>query len=162
VADTPRPIAVVDIDGVVADVRHRLHHVTGRRKDWGAFFAAARDDPPLPEGIARVRELMAEHDIVYVTGRPERCRRDTTAWLDAQRVGGRPLQMRRDTDRRPAKVMKLGVVRRLAESAPVAVVVDDDPEVCAVLRTAGYRVERADWMTRPAMLQVAQEVEGRT
>jgi hypothetical protein len=25
-----RPLAVVDIDGVLADVRHRLHHVKNR------------------------------------------------------------------------------------------------------------------------------------
>ena len=37
-------VAVVDIDGVVADVRHRLHHVADRPKDWRSFFAAAADD----------------------------------------------------------------------------------------------------------------------
>ena len=39
--DSERPLAIVDLDGVVADVRHRLHHLEGRRKDWGRFFAAA-------------------------------------------------------------------------------------------------------------------------
>ena len=36
-----RPLAIVDIDGVVADVRHRLHHLDRRPKNWSAFFAAA-------------------------------------------------------------------------------------------------------------------------
>ena len=46
--------AVFDIDGVLADVRHRLHHVTARPKDWDAFFGAAPDDPPLREGLNAV------------------------------------------------------------------------------------------------------------
>ena len=36
-----RPLAIVDIDGVVADVRHRLVHVQSRPKDWDAFFDAS-------------------------------------------------------------------------------------------------------------------------
>ncbi len=38
-------VAVFDIDGVLADVRHRLHHVAARPKDWDAFFGAAPQDP---------------------------------------------------------------------------------------------------------------------
>ncbi len=77
----PRPIAVLDIDGVLADVRHRLHHLERRPKDWAAFFAAAPRDPLLPEGAAVAAQLAPDHDVVYLTGRPERCRRDTLAWL---------------------------------------------------------------------------------
>jgi phosphoglycolate phosphatase-like HAD superfamily hydrolase len=45
-------LAVFDVDGVVADVRHRLRHVAHGRKNWNAFFAAAADDPPLEIGVA--------------------------------------------------------------------------------------------------------------
>ena len=38
-------LAVFDIDGVLADVRHRVHLVDRRRhRDWDAFFAAAVSD----------------------------------------------------------------------------------------------------------------------
>jgi hypothetical protein len=50
--DEDRPLAVFDIDGVLADVRHRLHLVEGRPKDWDGFFAAAADDPPLTRGCS--------------------------------------------------------------------------------------------------------------
>ena len=39
----PRPLAVVDIDGVVADVRHRLHYIEGKPRQWDRFFSAATD-----------------------------------------------------------------------------------------------------------------------
>ena len=36
-----RPLAVVDVDDDGVDVRHRLHHLRRRPRDWDAFFAAA-------------------------------------------------------------------------------------------------------------------------
>lgn len=161
-SDVRRPIAVIDIDGVVADVRHRLHYVESRPKDWDAFFAAASGDPVLTAGVERVLALSADHDIVFVTGRPARCRRQTEAWLTAAGIGGRPVVMRRNGDRRPARQTKLHEIETLAKSAPIAVVVDDDPQVCALVAAAGFAVEQATWMTRPAALQEAQEAEGRT
>ena len=73
----PRSLAIIDLDGVVADVRHRLHHVAGAKKNWSAFFAGAGDDEVLAEGRAVVEQLAGDHDIVYLTGRPERTRSQT-------------------------------------------------------------------------------------
>lgn len=157
-----RPVAVIDIDGVVADVRHRLRYVESRPKDWDAFFAAAPDDPPLAAGIERVQQLAQEHDVVFVTGRPERCRQATESWLRDHGIGDRPVIMRRNNDRRPARQTKLFEVRSIAARAAVAVVVDDDPDVCAAMTAAGFEVEQANWMTRPDALHKAQESEGRT
>jgi 3-deoxy-D-manno-octulosonate 8-phosphate phosphatase KdsC-like HAD superfamily phosphatase len=160
-----RPIAVIDIDGVVADVRHRLHHIEGRRKDWDGFFGAAADDPPHPEGIAIVQTLAADHEIVYLTGRPERLRTVTEAWLDANGIGGR-LLMRGARDRRPAAQMKLEVVKQLARGRTIAMVVDDDSAVLAAMRYAGYPTFQADWERRTVKaadaIAEAQEGDGRT
>jgi phosphoglycolate phosphatase-like HAD superfamily hydrolase len=161
-----RPLAIVDLDGVVADVRHRLHHLTGRRKHWDAFFAAAVDDPPHPEGIAVVERLQQDHDVVYLTGRPERCRADTEAWLDRHGIGGHPLHMRSGRDRRPAAVVKPDLLRTIGHGREVAVVVDDDDRVVEAMRRAGYQVLHADWEKRAAeedaALARAQEEQGRT
>src|SRR3954454_13999060 len=73
--------AVVDVDGVLADVRHRLRHVTGRPKDWPAFFAAAVEDTLLDEGERTVRALAEVYDVVYLSGRPEQLARVTEAWF---------------------------------------------------------------------------------
>src|SRR5262245_40046635 len=67
-------IAVVDVDGVVADVRHRLHHLNRRPKDWGRFFASAARDPALTEGVELAREYAQTHVLVWLTGRPEHLR----------------------------------------------------------------------------------------
>jgi hypothetical protein len=157
-----RPLAVFDIDGVLADVRHRLHHVERRPKDWDAFFAAAVDDPPLEQGVALARASAEDCEVVYVTGRPERCRADTLAWFARHGLPAGELSMRGSRDRRPARLAKPGLLRRLAAGRPVAVVVDDDLQVCQAYEAAGYPVMRADWMGSAPALEVAQEDEGRT
>jgi phosphoglycolate phosphatase-like HAD superfamily hydrolase len=160
---TERPsLVVVDIDGVLADVSHRLHHVRQRPKDWDAFFAAAADDPVLEPGRARVRDAAQHHALVYLSGRPERLREVSEQWLARHGFPPGLLLLRPDRDRRPARVLKPQLVRRLARGADIVLVVDDDPEVCAALRASGYPVEQADWQPPVAELRTAQEDEGRT
>ena len=81
--DDGRPtIVVFDVDGVLADVRHRLRYVERRPKDWDSFFAAMDDDGPLADGIAMAQERAAEgHRVVYLTGRNEDYRSLTRDWL---------------------------------------------------------------------------------
>jgi len=155
-------LAVFDADGVVADVRHRLRHVARGRKNWNAFFAAAADDPPLEIGVALAREWAAEHDLVWLTGRPEHLRRVTERWLRAQRLPVPRLEMRPPDDRRPAKFFKADRLRALAAETEVAVVVDDDPEVVAELTHRGWPVYLADWVPYADALREAQERSGRT
>jgi hypothetical protein len=161
-----RPLAIVDIDGVVADVRHRLPHIARRPKDWDAFFDAAPHDPPHREGVELVQRLVADHEVVFLTGRPERCRADTERWLEQYGIGGHELLMRPARDRRPAAIVKVEMLQRRAEGREVGVVVDDDERVVEAMRRAGHPVRHADWEDRApsgdAVLEEAQEVEGRT
>ena len=157
-----RPLAVFDVDGVLADVRHRLHHLESRPKNWDGFFNAAVDDPPLEQGIELCLESAKDCEVVYVTGRPERCRQDTLAWFRRHGLPEGTLSMRGEGDRRPARMAKPQLLRRLARGRTVAVVVDDDLQVCAAYEQAGWRVLRATWMDAAPVLTEAQESEGRT
>jgi hypothetical protein len=160
--DEPRSIAAVDIDGVLADVRHRLHHVRSRPKDWDAFFAAAPEDRVLEQGRETVTKLAEVFDIVYLSGRPERCRDDTQSWLDRHGLPPGRLMLRRQGDHRPARLMKVEALDRLSAQRRVGVLVDDDPLVLEAAVTAGYDVLPADWMPPDEALRTAQEVEGET
>ena len=157
-----RPLAVIDVDGVVADVRHRVGFLDGRPRDWDAFFEAAADDPPLTAGLERVRELAVDHDIVWLTGRPESLRETTLDWFLANGLPTGRLIMRRGHDRRPAKIVKRGELRRLGAGRTVAIVIDDDPAVVKVLTADGWPVEHARWVEYAPELGEAQEDAGRT
>ncbi|MFN8126273.1 MAG: HAD family acid phosphatase [Candidatus Nanopelagicales bacterium] len=156
-------LAGIDIDGVVADASHRLHHVERRPKDWPAFFAAADADPVLPQGAAVVAELAASGlTIVYVSGRPESLRSVTADWLSRHGLPEGLLYLRRPRDFRPAAQVKVQLYRRLQREYPVGLIVDDDTAVVDALRLAGFEVRLADWMPARDPLRQAQERDGRT
>ena len=161
-----RPLAIIDLDGVVADVRHRLHHLRGRRKDWDSFFAAAPADTVHPEGAAIVATLATEHEIVFLTGRPSHLRTATERWLVEHGFGGHRVVMRPPGDRRPAAVVKLELLADLGREREVGIVVDDDLDVLAAMRRAGHPTFAADWEARraddAAAMHRAQEHDGRT
>jgi phosphatidate phosphatase APP1 len=165
VPDDQRPYAVLDIDATLSDTSQRVHFLQKRPKDWGSFFAHAKDDAVLDEGLAVATTLAGDHEIVYLTGRPERLRRDTVKWFEDNGFPEGKLLMRGNNDRRPSAVMKLARLRTLAQERRIAVLVDDDVKVCDAAEKAGYTVMRADWgldaETQPTLFE-AQESEGRT
>ncbi len=161
-------LAVIDIDGVVADVRHRLHHVTGGSHRWGAFFRAAGGDALLAEGAEVVRRLAEVYEIAYVSGRPEHLRAVTEAWLAEHDLPAGTVTLRPADDFRPGSRYKVDVLRRLARTHTVVVLVDDDPRVLDAARSDGFDVLPATWMGEHsstvalAALRDAQERDGRT
>jgi hypothetical protein len=154
-------VAVFDIDGVVADVRHRVHYLETGWKDWDGFFLAADEDTLLPEGQELVTKLALEHDIIWLTGRPEWIRRITSRWLNDQGLPEGELFMRDDMDFRPAPLYKLSVLRRL-RSRSIAAFIDDDEHVYRAALAAGYPVTWADWVRRDSALREAQDDLGRS
>lgn len=160
-------VVVFDIDGVLADVRHRLHFVSSRPKNWRAFFAAAAEDGELRAGTDLLRSLQADHEIRYLTGRPERLRAVTRQWLAQYGLPTDPLAMRPHRDFRPSRVFKRDQLQQwLDAGAVIEVVVDDDPQVIAMVEGLGLRVIAADWQESAPLeqkaLRAAQEDEGRT
>ena len=157
---------MLDLDGVLADTRHRMHHLRSRPKDWDGFFAAASADPLHPEGLALATGAVDRGAaVVYLSGRPERTRADTLTWL--RRVGapvGRVV-LRADGDRRPARLVKVAALRALAAAGPLEVLVDDDPDVVHAVRAARPplvgAVLLADCQPRDDDLRVAQDRQGR-
>ncbi|MDQ1736299.1 MAG: hypothetical protein QOH56_2550 [Pseudonocardiales bacterium] len=155
-------VAVFDIDGVVADVRHRLHHLDGYPQDWAAFFRAAGRDTPLGVGLELVAEqLAAGHEIVWLTGRPDWLRETTIDWLGEHDLPTAELFMRGRRDFRPARQLKVDVLGELAER-DIALFVDDDPDVIRTATAAGFPARLAGWVPHTKTLRRAQEQAGRT
>ena len=75
-------VYICDIDGTLADLKHRLHFIEADKKDWDGFFDACDGDEPIQNVINTVRDLAyAGNEFMYVTGRPERVRMKTRQWL---------------------------------------------------------------------------------
>lgn len=78
---TPGDVALVDVDGVIADGSHRQHHLQDGPKDWEAFFAECDGDAPLVNEIAMVNTIDPAIHVVLLTARPHHLRDKTLTWL---------------------------------------------------------------------------------
>lgn len=146
---TRTAVAILDLDGVLADTRHRMHFIA-KRKNWDAFFAAAVDDPLHPEGLAAARTAVeAGLAVIYLSGRPERCRRDTERWLREHDAPEGKLLLRPSGDHRSADRLKVALLRNLARRYDLRLLVDDDLRVVEAVRAARPplvdAVLHADW-----------------
>ena len=131
-----------DVDGALADGRHRLHHVEPARRRTGTPSSGRRcDDPPLAEGVALAQASAEDCDVVYVTGRPERCRANTLTWFRRHGLPlGRAAHARRPRPAARRALAKPGLLRRLAGDLAGGGRADDDVQVCDAYEAAGYRV----------------------
>ena len=143
---------IFDIDGTLADVTDRRHHVTGGRKDWGKFFDEMVNDPPLAD-VCLLAELLGTHPQVIegttalflFSGRPETHRKETEDWLRIhvptyfrQAVA---LLMRGEGDYRPDTEVKREMLHGIqGQGYNARLVVDDRPSVVAMWKAEGLTV----------------------
>lgn len=88
-------VVIFDLDGTLANIDHRLHHVQNGNKNWDAFYAACPDDGP-KEPIIELARMCddAGHTIVISSGRSENVRVETEEWLRKHGVNYARLFMR--------------------------------------------------------------------
>lgn len=134
-----RKVVIVDMDGTLADVSHRLHHLHGPKKSWKRFFAGMDEDPPSQIVVNWVKNLSPEYEVVIVTGRPENYRANTEEWLKRHDIQYSDIIMRRSGDRRPDYVVKKELLDKVGKDR-IAFVIDDRPSVCEMWRNCGLRV----------------------
>lgn len=139
---------IVDIDGTLADNTHRQHLILGTQKDWDAFFDACPDDAPIFPVVSLVKSLLRDksHVVIFVTGRPERIREETLAWLrENVGVDDPILMMRPDGDRRPDYEIKADLLSELRScGVEPELAIDDRPAVAAMWRSEGLLVLQCD------------------
>jgi hypothetical protein len=133
-----RAAAIFDLDGTLAVIDHRLHHVRNGKRDWDSFFAGIGDDA-LAQPIARILDaLVDDAAILLCSGRPEKCRAATVAWLEKHELAYDALYMRADGDHRPDHVVKSQILDGiLADGFEPFVVIDDRQSVVDMWRERG-------------------------
>lgn len=116
-----RPLFIFDLDGTLADIRHRRHLVEGETKDWRGFFAACVDDAPMTSVIRTLQELRSAACDVWVwSGRSDEVREDTMRWIERHGViDGRTkrfqIRMRPAGDHQPDEKLKATWLESLAQ-----------------------------------------------
>ena len=144
-ADHRVPCYVFDIDGTLADIKHRLHFVKGKHLDGGehkpdydAFIDASVHDEPIAPVVQTARNLSQHAPIILITGRREAWRVETTDWLRRHGVPFAELHMRPTDDDRPDFEVKRDLYRqRVAERYHTVAVFDDRDRVVNMWRELG-------------------------
>lgn len=73
---------IFDIDGTLADSRHRLQYIEQQPKQWDRFFSEAIKDKYIPAVYNEYKKhKKAGNKIMILTGRPETNRTITEEWL---------------------------------------------------------------------------------
>lgn len=142
---------VFDLDGTLADIRHRVHHVRGPGKpDWPAFFAACVNDIPNRPAVAALHaHVNAGHKVEIWSARSDIVRAETEEWLRvyANIDPALLVHMRAADDNTPDVVLKRHWLYRIHPEEWPHIVYDDRQRVVDMWRAMGVACFQvtADW-----------------
>jgi len=129
---------IVDIDGTLADITHRLHFVQKAPKNWKAFFNAMDRDTPIPSTVGVVQSMWTMgHRILITTGRPASYEPMTVGWLREHRIRYDHMFMRAAGDTRPDDVVKRDILRHIRRDYEPDLAIDDRDRVVDMWRQHG-------------------------
>lgn len=125
------PCYIFDIDGTLADLSHRLHHILETPKNWDAFFDACGEDKPIEHVCGLARLLGQTGTLILVSGRSERCRFQTVTWLQKHKIDCLGLYMRKNGDHRPDNIVKGEILDKILNDgfSPIMAFEDRDQVV---------------------------------
>ena len=128
---------IFDIDGTLADITHRLHHIEKTPKDWDTFFAECESDKPIEHMIRLCSTLRDSTSIVFVSGRSDQVRQETERWLARYDLYG-SLYMRKAGDHKPDDLLKIELLATMrADGWEPIMAFDDRNRVVKAWRDAG-------------------------
>jgi phosphoglycolate phosphatase-like HAD superfamily hydrolase len=130
-------IVIFDIDGTLADVSERIHHVKKKPKNWNAFFQGMAQDKAI-HSMVRLCNVLYESGIkiLLCSGRSEEHRPQTIQWLAQQGVNYHELMLRPDGDKRTDTIVKREMLAGIDRSK-VLFVVEDRSRVVEMWRAEG-------------------------
>ena len=137
---------IIDLDGTIADIEHRLHFVTGgSKKDWDNFFEACTDDLPKIKVIEFIKALCPQKNallplkIHIMSGRSESVRIKTVSWLALHIPLPYTLSMRRISDYRQDSIVNQEMAKQLnLDPSNTLCVIDDRKSVVDMWRSDGF------------------------
>ena len=155
------PLYIFDLDGTLADLKHRRHHVTRPAREcsvcaglprvcpacnaawkpnWDAFHAACVDDTPI-KPVTKVLEAvaLAGADIWIYSGRSDVVMEETRDWLKQHCPLWRRLKMRDHGDYTPDDQLKESWLHAMSpeDRARLVMVFDDRQRVVDMWRRNG-------------------------
>lgn len=136
-----KTVIISDLDGVLADNRHRLHYLADQ--DYESFYGYSNviSDSVIPQGNRLLNALTVDEDtdLWFLTGRNDICMPATEEWLRAtwwgkdHHGGCTRVLTRKFDDHRPSQIVKPELMDQIMEKYAYEhdvsfIFIDDDPE----------------------------------
>lgn len=131
---------VFDIDGTLSIVGDRLKYLQETPPNWDAFYGACGEDAcndPIWEIYAAMEDM--GHEIYFVTGRRESCRKNTIGWMLRNMIecqDDKHLLMRKDGDLRHDTEVKPELIEDFKDE--ILVIFEDRNSMVKKWRELGY------------------------
>lgn len=127
---------IFDLDGTIADVRHRVHFVRDGNRDYESFFAACVDDAPYQHVVDTLNVYVdAGHSVEIWSARDDKVRPETETWLS--QVGINPellTHMRAHGDTTEDATLKRYWLHQLTDNERPDLIYDDRQRVVDMWR----------------------------
>ena len=125
-----RTAYIFDVDGTLANVNEFRHHVTNGNRNFDAFHSESIDAPAHDHVVRMVWTALNQgHEVLVVTARMEKWRKQTSMWLAINDIPSHALFMRGNDDHRKDYLVKKDILDRIQKSWTVVHAVDDNPAV---------------------------------
>lgn len=136
-------IILCDLDGTLCDHTHRIHHAWCG--DYKSYFAAIEHDG-VNRDVFNFITINRNNKIIFLTGRPEKCRDVTEKWIrDNIVIDDYELIMRADDDFRKAPIFKREQVEKIIDTFGLKKIfraIDDDMSCCDMYEMLGIKTLR--------------------
>lgn len=132
-------VVVIDLDGTLANLDHRLPFVKQEKPDWDAFYAACTHDTINAWCYHLIRALVGNGNAVkIVSARSKQVEDKTKAWLKAQYIpeAVELIMLREEGDYTPDDDLKMKWLSQ-QNKAEILFVVDDRQRVVDMWRKEG-------------------------
>lgn len=140
---------IVDIDGTLANIDHRIHHIRNKPKNWKKFMEGMSEDKPNEDIVDIIVSLSQDYNLFLVTGRSESDRIVTERWLETHGIYYDELFMRPSNDYRQDFIVKEEILREiLSRGVSVSAVFEDRDQCVEMYRRNGltcFQVARGDF-----------------
>lgn len=151
---------IFDLDGTLADITHRLHHIKPdpilnennknlAQPDWDAFNMDCHKDEPKHHVLELLRMVQCYGKSTAIfSGRMETARERTIEWLRRHEIKYDVLEMRKSKDYRSDVEVKKEMFDKHFRTESVWFVVDDRDKVVELWRDLGltcFQCNRGDY-----------------
>ena len=127
--DHKNEIVICGLDGVLALIEHRLHHLYNDEgvRNWDQFHAACDGDMPNLPLIERLNQARAEGiPVILLSGRSAAVADKTRAWLGRWQIGHDALYLRPPGNFKPSAEYKAGVIAEHYPNAAIRRIYESD------------------------------------